>query len=101
MCELFNDGSAICGGYPKLTKKKPKNWIETGYQILTPYKWKWRTKIGKVKCTCKEVKEIYKPYYGYTWEHTEECALMIQIKKRPQLLNLPAYYYLPVIGGSE
>lgn len=84
-----------------MTKTRPKDWFEHGYTIMVPFKFKWRAKIGKVECTCKQVIENFQPWYGFTWDHQNECALMQQLEKRPQLGNLPAYQNLPMIAQSE
>ena len=93
--------SAICGGRQPITKAKPKNWIDIGYTILTPYFFKWRVKIGKRKCTCKEVLENYQPYYGFTFYHSDDCVLMKHLKENPQLENLPCYDNLAVLAQSD
>jgi len=85
---LHGNGIVLCGNFNKLSRKKPKNWIDRGYKIIVPYKFKWRAKIGKVRCTCKEVEEHYQPYYGVNWYHTKDCAMMQYIQKKPQILNL-------------
>lgn len=99
---VFNN-SIVCGNFAKLKRRKPKNWIDKDYKILVPYKFKWRDKIGKVVCDCKECEEHYQPYYGTTWFHSKECALMKYIDKRPQILNLMQYYDrdLSVIASTE
>lgn len=92
MACLVNSGGAICGNFAKLTKRKPKNWYETGYKIIVPFTFKWRHKIGNVKCTCKNMEEHYQPYYGWSWFHEEGCAYVEVFKKRPQLCNLNPFY---------
>lgn len=62
---------------------------------MRPYFFKWREKIGKIECDCKEVLETYMPYYGCTWYHSQECALIKQLKDKPHLKNLWCYQYLP------
>ena len=89
---LIQFGNAIVmGNFNKLSKRKPKNWLHTGYKIIVPYKFEWRDKIGKVECDCKECEEHYMPYYGIDWYHSKDCALMKLIEKRPQILNLWQY----------
>ena len=75
-----------------LTKSKPRNWINKGYRILIPFDFKWRVKIGKVKCTCTHCYEEFAPYYGITWFHKEGCAILNLIERRPQILNLNQFY---------
>lgn len=87
-------GVHISGNFAKVTKKKPRS-IDRDYKVMVPYFLKWREKIGKVRCNCKELLECYQPWYGKTWYHSDECALMIQIKKKPQLKNLWCYQHLP------
>lgn len=82
----------IIGNFNKLSKKKPKNWEKTGYKIIIPFPFKWRHKIGKVKCDCKFCEEHFKPWYGLSWFHSKDCALMRYIDKRPQICNLNQYY---------
>ena len=94
---LHNKSITICGNFNKITKRKPKNWIDTGYKMMIKYSFKWREKIGKVECTCNEVLECYQPWYGCNWYHSDDCALMQQLKKRPQLMNLWCYNHLPQI----
>lgn len=76
----------------KFTKRKPKNWIHKGYKITVPYDFKWRHKIGKVECDCKTCHEHYQPWYGIKWYHSEDCALIQHINRRPQICNLSQYY---------
>lgn len=90
MGTYFN-GIHISGNFNKLSKRKPKNWIETGYKIIVPFRFKWREKIGKVECDCKNCEEHYAPYYGVDWYHSKDCVLMKHIDKRPQILNLNQY----------
>lgn len=87
MCQLYN-GIAICGGTPALSKKRPENWIDTGYTIVKPFDFKWRAKLGRATCDCKEIIESYQPYYGFTWRHSKECAIIKHIKKYPGIQNL-------------
>jgi hypothetical protein len=84
----YFNGAHIIGNFNKLTKRKPKNWIERGYKIIVPYKFKWRHRIGKVECDCKYCEEHYMPYLGIIWFHSKECALMRYIDARPQIQNL-------------
>jgi len=80
--------NAICGGKALLKNRKPKNWIDVGYTIKVPFEFKWRGKLGKVKCDCTEVTENYQPWYGFTWYHSDECAMMKHLDKYPQMENL-------------
>lgn len=88
---ITGQGFHISGNFNKLSKRKPRNWINKGYKIIVPYQFKWREKIGKVKCNCKTCEEHYAPYYGVDWHHSKDCALMNYINKRPQILNLWQY----------
>lgn len=88
----YFNGIHISGNFNKITKRKPKNWIETGYKIVVPYQFKWREKIGKVTCDCTTCEEHYLPWYGTSWYHNDDCALMKYIDSRPQILNLNQYY---------
>lgn len=89
---ISGKGFHISGNFVKPTIRRPKNWIHRKYKITVPYDFKWREKIGKIKCDCKVCEEHYAPYYGFTWFHSKECALMKYINKRPQILNLIQYY---------
>lgn len=91
MGAYFN-GIHISGNFNKLTKRKPKNWIENGYKIIVPFKFEWRHKIGKVECDCVECEEHFEPWYGISWYHSKECALIKYINSRPQICNLNQYY---------
>lgn len=81
----------ISGNFNPLTKSKPKNWFEAGYKIIVPFDFNWRAKVGKVECDCKECEEHYQPWYGISWFHSDNCALMKYIDKRPQIMNLWQY----------
>ncbi len=87
----YYNGIHINGNFKKITKRKPKNWIENGYKIIVPYQFKWREKIAGVQCDCTVCEEQYSPYYGVDWYHLKDCALMKFIDKRPQILNLWQY----------
>lgn len=89
---IFFNGGHISGNFRKLTKRKPKNWINVGYKIIVPFDFKWRHKVGKVECTCKECEEHYQPWYGTSWFHSKDCELIKHIEKRPQILNLNQYW---------
>lgn len=84
--------SHLIGNFAPLTKRKPKNWIDKNYKIMVPYDFKWRHKIGKVECDCKECEEDYMPWYGMSWYHSKDCALMKYVESHPQLKNLNQYY---------
>ena len=79
---------SICGNFVKPTKRRPKNWFERGYKIVVAYPFKWRAKLGKVECDCKEVEEHYQPWYGYSWFHLPECAMMKHLHRYPGITNL-------------
>jgi hypothetical protein len=89
---VFFKGGHISGNFCNITKRKPKDWIYNGYKIIVPYKFKWRHKIGKVECNCKVCEEHYQPWYGTSWFHSKDCALMEYINARPQICNLAQYY---------
>jgi len=92
-------GLVIMGNFAKLLKERPKNfnWAEDEDKWLRPYFLKWREKIGKVKCDCVEVEEHYMPYYGFTFYHNKDCALMKQLRDKPHLKNLWCYHHLPAL----
>ena len=89
---IYWNGIHISGNFCKPTKRKPKNWIDRGYKIIVPFKFKWRHKVGNVECTCTHCEEHYQPYYGTSWYHSKECELVKHIEKRPQILNLNQYW---------
>ena len=97
---ISNGKVTIIGNFAKVTKKKPKDWMKD-YKVMVPYFFNWREKIGKVTCDCTECLECYQPYYGRTWYHSDDCALMKQVKARPSLLNLWPYQSLPLIAHDE
>lgn len=93
---------AICGGFPKLTKQKPDNWIDAGYHIMIDYPADWtRVTLGKVLCDCKRVHEVFMPFYGLTWSHEESCAIMKHYRRWPQMENFMYERDVSVIGQSE
>lgn len=81
-------GIHVSGNFNPLTEAKPENWIDTGYKIIVPFEFKWRHKVGKVECDCTECEEHFQPWYGYSWYHSKECALIKHLKKHPQICNL-------------
>lgn len=89
----YYNGIHISGNFNKLSMRKPKNWIERGYKILVPYRFRWREKIGKVECDCKECEEHYQAYYGISWYHSKDCAMMKYVDAHPQILNLNQYRF--------
>jgi len=84
---ICGNNLTICGNTAKLLKKRPKSF-DKEYKCLINYPFKWRTKLGKVKCTCKICEEHFQPYYGFTWFHNGNCAIMKHLKKYPQMKNL-------------
>lgn len=89
---IYYNGAHIIGNFNKITRRKPKNWIENGYKIIVPYRFKWRDKFRKVECDCKVCEEHFMPYYGTTWYHSNDCTMIKEIDRRPQTLNLNQYY---------
>ena len=85
----------------KLTKRRPNNWIDRSYKIMVPFAFTWRVTIGKTTCTCTQVHEHYQPWYGFTWYHSDDCALIRAVKERPGLLNLPAFENVEIIAHSD
>ena len=82
----------LIGNFNKVTKRKPKNWINNGYKIIVPYDFKWRHKVGKVECTCVTCEEHYQPWYGTSWHHSKDCAMIKHIEKNKGIFNLKQYY---------
>ena len=66
---------------------KPKDWFDRDWKAIIPYPFKWRAKLGKVECDCVEVVQAYQPWYGSTWYHSDECAIMKHYNKYPQMGN--------------
>lgn len=98
---MISDGVVtICGNFTPITKERPKGFDED-YKVMVPFNFKWREKIGKVECDCKEVLECYQPYYGYDWYHSKECSLVKLVEAKPQLMNLWCYSHLPHLASSE
>jgi hypothetical protein len=89
----------VIHGNLKVTKRKPRD-INRDYKIMRPYFFKWREKIGKIECDCTEVLEAYMPYYGCTWYHSDDCALIKQMEAKPHLWNLWCYQHLPGFPAS-
>lgn len=78
----------IHGNFAKVKKGRPKrNPYDKEYKAIVPFDFKWRAKLGRVTCDCKEVLECYQPYYGFTFYHSDECAIAKHLKKYPQMLN--------------
>ncbi len=88
----YYNGSHLSGNFAPLTTRRPKNWVHKGYKITVPFTFKWRHKIGKVECNCTTCQEHYQPWYGTSWYHSADCALMKHLEKRPQIQNLSQYY---------
>ena len=98
------DGTVhILGNFTKARRYKdgrPRDWIDRDWKAIIPYPFKWRTKLGKVECTCVECIESYMPYYGSTWYHEENCAITKHIRKYPQMLNFMWDYDPMVIAQN-
>lgn len=101
-CQI-SDNMVICGNFAEVLPEKPKDFdYDSDAKWLEPYPEKWeRIKIGKTTCTCQKIETHYQPWYGYSWFHTDECALMQRVKDRPSLLNLPAFWNVKTIGYSD
>lgn len=82
-------------------KEGEKPTYEESYTNLIPFNFKWRAKLGKVTCDCKEVREDFAPYYGFTWYHGDECAIRAHLKKYPQMENFFPDSDPRVIGMSD
>ena len=88
-CEIFGDGSSICGNFAELQDKKPEplnpdqtaKWIE-------PYNMEWREVLGDAICNCTTVEVHYAPYYGFDFYHRKYCNLLRKLKKNPGIENL-------------
>lgn len=97
---IGNDKIVLCGNFVKVQKKRPKDWAERDSKWIEPYNLKWRAKIGKVECDCKEIEYTFQPYYGFTLYHMSDCALGKHLKKYPGIYNLidPSY---PMLAQSD
>ena len=86
---LHSGNMVICGDFAMpITKEKPVDWINKGYKIMVPFPFKDRPKLGKAICDCKEVLEHFAPWYGTTWYHLNDCAMMKHLKRYPGIQNL-------------
>lgn len=82
-------------------RERPKNWIDECYEVLVPYEFKWRATLGKVVCDCTECIEFHQPWYGFTYYHTDDCAIMKHYRKYPQMDNFLGDYNPRIIARSE
>lgn len=87
---LIGENIIICGNFSELTRQKPENH-DKAYKCIIPYPFKWRVKIGKIKCNCKEVEEHFQPWYGFDWYHMDNCSIIKHIKAHPGIQNLSQY----------
>lgn len=96
-------GIVICGNFAEVLPEEPKNFdYMSDAKWLEPYPKKWeRIKIGKTTCDCKKIETHFQPWYGFTWYHSKDCALIKRVKERPQLRNLWCFENVEVIGYSE
>lgn len=98
---ISNGKIIMTGNFEKPRRYKnirPKDWFDRDYKAIIPWDnmfkdWK-RPTLGKATCNCKEVIECHQPYYGRTWYHADECAIVKHMEKYPQMLNLPIFYYI-------
>lgn len=102
---IISTGSIVMIGNftkPKRYKNiRPKDWFDRDYKAIVPYDFKFRAKLGRAECTCKECLECHQPYYGFTYFHSEECAISQHLKKYPQILNLIWWYDPTIIAQSD
>lgn len=91
---------AICGGAPPLGTVKT-NDIDQPYHVLVRYPFTWRVKLGKVECDCEWVREWYQPWYGTTWLHSDDCAIMKHYRRWPQMENFMWDRDVTVIVGTD
>ena len=92
----------VCGNFAEVQPSKPANFdYDSDAKWLEPFPKDWeRIKIGKTTCDCEQIETHYEPWYGFTWFHTEKCAIVRRVKEKPGLLNLPAFYDYETIGYS-
>lgn len=100
---LVGDGITVCGNFAEVLPEKPKDFdYETDAKWREPYPKKWkRITIGKTTCDCKEMETHFQPWYGYSWFHSKECALIKRVEERPGLRNLWCFENVETIGYSE
>lgn len=102
---IGNDKIVIIGNFEKPRRYKhgrPKDWIDRDYKAIVEWDsqfkdWE-RPTLGKATCDCKEVLECYQPYYGFTWYHSDDCAIVKHLEKYPQIYNLVWWYDPKVIA---
>jgi len=79
----------ICGwDIPWVDSPLKNDNMDEPYKCLVPYKFSWRAKLGRAVCDCAQVIEVYEPWYGVHWEHTQECAIEKHIRRYPGIQNL-------------
>jgi hypothetical protein len=89
---ISNGNITILGNFTRARRYKtkdgrPKNWTERDYKAIRLFDFKWRAKLGKVECTCKEYIEAYQPWYGFNCYHSDDCAILWHYRKHPQMAN--------------
>jgi hypothetical protein len=97
---ISGEGITICGNFAKVEKKRPKDWSERDSAWIQPFDFKWRDKLGKVKCDCKKLEWRYAPYYGFSVYHMDDCAIGRHLKKHPGIYNLMEVRF-PLLAQSE
>lgn len=103
-CNFSEDGTmVVCGNFAEVLPEKPKDFnYETNAKWLEPYpKELERKRVGKTTCDCKQIETHYAPWYGYTWFHSKDCALLKRVEERPQLKNLWCFDNIELIGYSD
>lgn len=103
MSKDFMSGLIICGNFAEVLPEKPKDFdYEDNCKWMEPYPADLdRIKIGKTTCDCKQIETHYAPYYGFTWFHSKECALIKRVEASPGLRNLWCFDDVETIGSSE
>lgn len=104
-CLTNDDGTMfVCGNFAELLPEKPKNFdYMRDAKWLEPFPKEWekdRIRIGKTTCDCKQIETHYEPWYGFTWYHSKECALIKRVEERPGLRNLWCFENVECIGYS-
>jgi hypothetical protein len=72
---------------PDFVTDKPTD-IFQDYQMLVPYKFNFREKLGKVECDCTEVIECYRSWIGLCWSHHPDCAIEKHLRRYPGIYNI-------------
>lgn len=97
-CEIFGNGSAICGNFAERTEQKPKDFhYDVTAKWWEDYPFEWREQVGGTVCNCKRIKVDFAPYYGFDYYHSDACFLVQKYNNTPNAEMFGAMQYLPSI----